>query len=179
MSFYYLNLTFYLWLWKEKWLRQRNLWHNWWPENPQIRYSLEAWEVILRITAASGRGHYRLQAVDECKGTPGNAREVRKWGWSCALWTQENEKLLDKFLHGGVTIGSECVSAQSCPTLQPQTVAHQAPISMEFSRQEYWSGLPFPSPGDLPNPGIESASLALAGEFFATRPPGKPSPKEL
>ena len=61
----------------------------------------------------------------------------------------------------------------------PQTVAHQAPISMEFSRQEYWSGLPFPSPGDLSNPGIESASLALAAEFFATRPPGKPSPKEL
>ena len=39
------------------------------------------------------------------------------------------------------------------------TVAHQAPLSMEFSRQEYWSGLPFPSPGDLPNSGIEPASL--------------------
>ena len=40
-----------------------------------------------------------------------------------------------------------------------QTVAHQAPLSMEFSRQEYWSGLPFPSPGDLPDPGIKPASL--------------------
>jgi len=41
----------------------------------------------------------------------------------------------------------------------PWTVAHQAPLSMEFSRQEYWSGLPFPSPGDLPNPGIEPRFL--------------------
>ena len=45
---------------------------------------------------------------------------------------------------------------------------------MGFPRQEYWSGLPFPSPGDLPNPGIKPASLALAGGFFTTEPPGKP-----
>ena len=57
------------------------------------------------------------------------------------------------------------------------TVAHQAPLSMEFSRQEYWSGLPFPTPGDLPEPGIKTASLAspaLTGRFFTTMPPGKP-----
>ena len=49
------------------------------------------------------------------------------------------------------------------------TVACQAPLSMEFSRQEYWSGLPFPPPGDLPDPGIETVSLeslALAGRFL-------------
>ena len=52
------------------------------------------------------------------------------------------------------------VVTESCPTLAtPWTVAHQAPLSMEFFRQEYWSGLPFPSPGDLPNPGIEPRSL--------------------
>ena len=45
---------------------------------------------------------------------------------------------------------------------------------MEFSRQEYWGGLPFPSPGDLPDSGIESTSLALAGGFFTTEPPEKP-----
>ena len=50
----------------------------------------------------------------------------------------------------------------------PWTVARQAPLSMGFSRQEYWSGLPFPSPGDLPNPGIEPESPALAGRFFTT-----------
>ena len=51
------------------------------------------------------------------------------------------------------------------------TVAHQAPLPMEFSRQEYWSGLPFPTPGDLPDPGIKPASLelpALVGGFFIT-----------
>ena len=66
---------------------------------------------------------------------------------------------------------------QSCLNVTPWTVAHQAPLSMGFSRQEYWSGLPFPPPGDLPDPGIEptsSASLALAGGFFTTEPLGKP-----
>ena len=53
------------------------------------------------------------------------------------------------------------------------TVAHQAPLSMGFSRQEYWSRLPFPSPGDLPNSGIEPTSLPLAGGFFTTEPSGK------
>ena len=55
--------------------------------------------------------------------------------------------------------------------LTPWTVAHQARLSMEFSRQEYWSGLPFSTPGDLANHGIEPASLespALAGRFFTT-----------
>ena len=46
------------------------------------------------------------------------------------------------------------------------TVAHQAPLSIGFSRQEYWTGLPFPSLGDLPNPGMKPASPAMAGEFF-------------
>ena len=72
---------------------------------------------------------------------------------------------------------SACLVAQSHPTLcKPLTVAHQAPLSMEFSRQEYWSGLPFPLPGDLPNPGTEPkspASPALTGEFFTTVPLGK------
>ena len=59
----------------------------------------------------------------------------------------------------------------------PWTAAHQAPLSLKFSRQEYWSGWPFLSPGDLPNPGIEPsflASPALAGGFFTAVPRGKP-----
>ena len=56
----------------------------------------------------------------------------------------------------------------------PRTVAYQAPLSMGFPKQEYWSGLPFPSPRDLPDPGIEPMSPALAGGFFTTEPPGKP-----
>ena len=56
----------------------------------------------------------------------------------------------------------------------PWTVAYQAPLSMEFSRQEYWSGLPFPSPGDLPNPGIEPGSPALQADALPSEPTGKP-----
>ena len=62
-------------------------------------------------------------------------------------------------------------SLQSCLFVTPWTAAHQASLSMGFSRQEYWSGLSFPPPGDLPDPGIKSTSLtspALAGRFFTT-----------
>ena len=62
-----------------------------------------------------------------------------------------------------------CMRSHFCETLQ--TVVHQAPLSMGFSRQEYWSGLPCPPPGDLLNPGIEPMSLispALPGRFFTT-----------
>ena len=64
------------------------------------------------------------------------------------------------FLRNGGIIGTSIVIVtQSCLTLcYPQTVAHQAPLSMEFSRQEYWTGLPLPSPGDLPDSGIEPGS---------------------
>ena len=63
---------------------------------------------------------------------------------------------------------------QPCPTLcNPWTVAHQASLSMEFFRQEYWSGYPFPSPGDLPGPGIKPKSLALPADFLSSEPSGK------
>ena len=71
-----------------------------------------------------------------------------------------------------------CSVAQSCLTLViPRAVAHEASLSMGFSRQEYQSGLPFPPPGGLPHPGIapaSPASPALGGRFFTTEPPGKP-----
>ena len=63
--------------------------------------------------------------------------------------------------------------AQLCPTLViPWTVAHQAPLSMGFFRQEYWSGLPFLSPGDLPNPRIKPRSPALQAVSLLFEPPG-------
>ena len=61
----------------------------------------------------------------------------------------------------------------------PWTVAHQDPLSMGFSRQECWSGLPFPSPGDLPDPGTEPRSPALQADALASEPPGKPNFLEL
>ena len=68
-------------------------------------------------------------------------------------------------------------SAMSDSFAAPWTLTHQPPLSMEFSSQEYWSGLPFPTPWDLPDPGIALPSLtspALAGRFFTTVKPGKP-----
>ena len=58
-------------------------------------------------------------------------------------------------------------------SVTPWTVACQASLSMEFSRQQYWSGLPFPSPGDLPDPGIKSRSPALQADSLPSEPPGK------
>ena len=64
---------------------------------------------------------------------------------------------------------------QSCPTLcHPMDCTHQAPLSMGFSRQEYWSREPFPSPGALPESGIESGSPALQADSLLSEPPGKP-----
>ena len=60
----------------------------------------------------------------------------------------------------------------------PRTVAYQAPLSMGFSRQKYWSGLPFPSPGDLPNPGIKSRSPTLQADALTSEPPEKGNAKE-
>ena len=70
-----------------------------------------------------------------------------------------------------------CARAQSCPALcHPWTVAPHA-LSMAFPKQEHWNGLPRPSPGELPNPGIKPRSPALAGRFFTTKAPRKPKMK--
>ena len=68
-----------------------------------------------------------------------------------------------------------CLLAQSSPIVILWTIAHHAPLSMEFSRQEYWSGLPLPSPGDLPNPGINPASPAWQADCLPAGSPGKPT----
>ena len=112
------------------------------------------------------------------------------------LWIALEDAMLENgclwFIPGSHTGEATCLSLVTCPHpprvytcvldsvglfATPWTVAHQAPLSMGFFRQEYWSRLPLPTPGDLPNPGIEPvspASPALAGGFFTTEPSGKP-----
>ena len=68
-----------------------------------------------------------------------------------------------------------CLVAQSCPTLFDPMDCSPPGSSVGFSRQEYWSGLPFPSPGDLPNPGIKPRPPALQADTLLTEPPGKPT----
>ena len=83
------------------------------------------------------------------------------WGWCSAI------------LHF-----KSVLVAELCLTLcDPIDLGHQAPLSMEFSRQEYWRGLPFPSPGDLPNPGIKPRSPAFQVDSLPSEPPGKPQPQ--
>ena len=81
---------------------------------------------------------------------------------SCQQWMQSN-------FHSVLTQLGKCVINHVF--VSPWTVAHQVPLFMGFSRQEYWSGLPFLPPGDLPNPGTEPC---VAGGFFTTEPLGKP-----
>ena len=78
-----------------------------------------------------------------------------------------------------LTTASEVKSlSHVCLFVTLWTVACQAPLSMGFSRQEYWSGLPFPSPGDLPNPEIEPGSPALQADALSSEPPGKPQQRD-
>ena len=85
----------------------------------------------------------------------------------------QKQKILRR---GGKSTQKVKVKSLSCVRLFVTwwTVAYQAPLSMGFSRQEYWSGLPFPSPGDLPNPGIKPRSPALQADALTSEPPGKP-----
>ena len=99
-----------------------------------------------------------------------------EWGLAAQIQPR-NRNILSKT----VSKMSACVLSHVQLFATPWTVACQAPLSMGFSRQEYWSGLPFPSPGDLTNPGIEHTSPVsppLAGRFFTMVPPGKPHLKE-
>ena len=74
-----------------------------------------------------------------------------------------------------VTLSMYCHLSHVQLFATPWTTAHQAPLSIGFSKQEYWSGLPFPSPGDLPNPVIKSRSSALQADSLPSESPGKPN----
>ena len=76
-------------------------------------------------------------------------------------------------VHNEVTLPTKLLSLVQLFVI-PWTAAYQAPLSMEFSRQEYWSGLPFPSPGDLPDPGIKPRSPVLQADALPSELLGKP-----
>ena len=108
-----------------------------------------------------------------------------RWNCQVSSWIQASKILSSQGpswrpnseAHQGRNVFQHKMSevTESCPTLStPWTVAQQFPPSMDFSRQEYWSALPFPSPGDLPEPRIEPRSPALQADAFLAEPPGKP-----
>ena len=89
-----------------------------------------------------------------------------------AILLSKNRILLKKKLESNCLVKVKSLSRVRL-FVTPWTVAHQARLSMGFSRQECWSGLPFPSPGDLPDPGIEPRSPALQAHTLTSEPPGK------
>ena len=107
------------------------------------------------------------------------------WGWPPQLqgvqWWQGDRgtRPVLRVREDRARVGKEKCESVSCSVASdfcdPWTAAHQAPLSTEFSRWEYWSGLPSPSPGDLPNPGIEHGSSAPQADSLPTESPGKPS----
>ena len=99
--------------------------------------------------------------------------ESQGWGaWWAAIYGVAQSQTQLKWFSSSSSSG---LDTKSCPTLgTPQTVACQVPLSMGFSRRGYWSGLPFPSPGDLPYPGIDPGSPTLWADALTSEPPGKP-----
>ena len=105
---------------------------------------------------------HMFNKVEKKKERPGSRlRRISQRDWRRA--TEAKGKLSESVL-----------IAQSCPTATPWTVAHQGALSMEFSRQEYWCGLPCPSPGDLPNPGIKPMSPVLQADSLPLSHQGSP-----
>ena len=92
----------------------------------------------------------------------------------CSAWGHKESDMTERLNNRVLCVRAHSVMSDS---VTPWTVARQAPLSMGFSRQQYWSGLPFPPPRDLPDTRIEPSSLealALASRFFTTEPPGSP-----
>ena len=111
---------------------------------------------------------------------------VQKWGERCSWHPESRQPGVPSMIWRKVWVYVSSTREKNACMLShfsrvqlfvaPWTVALQAPLSMRFSRQEYWSGLPFTSPGDLSNPGIEPGSHALQADSLPSEPPGKPQP---
>ena len=85
------------------------------------------------------------------------------------------QKQVNMYIYNWITLLYNWNNIQSKQTLcNPMDLAHQTPLSMKFSEREYWSGLPFPSSGDLPDPGIKPRSPAMQAASLLSEPPGKP-----
>ena len=125
-------------------------------------------------SSVHGISQARILGSIQGSGQPFSRDLPNPWIESRSSELQENSLLSEP--PGKPFTGSKSCQSHSCVQLvaTPQTVAHQAPLSMEFSRQEYGCGLPFPSPEDLPNPGIKPGSPALQADSLPSEPLGKP-----
>ena len=166
----------------------------------ETRVQFLGWEDPLEKEMAthSSTLAWRIPWMEEPGGlqSTGSQRGGHEWVTSLSLsffhsWTIRMEFCfllglsLVQNIHCSLNSSIQSLCLFFCPVLSgfsgvqlfatPWTVAYQAPLSMGFSRQEYWSGLPFPSPGDLPDPGIEPRSPTLQADSLLSEPPGKPN----
>ena len=135
-----------------------------WKTEGKCRWEQQKVRWLDSITNSMDMNLSILQEIMEDRGVwQAAVHRVTKSQTQLSDWTTTTIKLTGPLLF---------LFSKLCLTLSnPWTVAFQAPLSVEFSRQEYWSGLPFPSPGDIPN---KPAFPVLAGGFFTTEPPEKP-----
>ena len=125
------------------------------------------------VTVQFSSGVTQGTIMSSASGDPGEQRQCLAVYWWLMIFPDITVASRNSHIRVLLTKISKCAQLLSCVRLLAAawTVAHQPPLPMEFSRQEYWSGLPFPPPGDLPYSGIERTSLtshALAGGFFTT-----------
>ena len=138
-----------------------------------------------KIKGRRRRGQERMRRLDGIIDSMGmglgglqeTVKDMEAW---CAA-VVESDMGWQRVRHDLAAEQQQCARAeshQSCPTLRDSMdIARQAPLSMGFSRHEYWSGVPFPPPGDLPNPGMEPRSATLQAHSLRSEPPGKPPEK--
>ena len=149
----------------------RILWSLLWStQSKPLVYSMKQiffWNIKNNYWQFSGDLLVRIQHFHyhDLGSVPGQGTEIPQAMWQ---WLLDFLKYLYSSFGGGGLV------AKSCPTLAtPWTVACQGPLSVGFSRQEYWSGLPFPPPGDLPDPEIEPRSPALQADSLSAELQGK------
>ena len=167
-------------------------WKYWDTRGNQKSYLCEIPNILREIVKRSQRFTVELQNyLLEKFGSNQGGKANSPWLWSVVIWLfpkdGENGLRLPEMPWGSwsgvmtcmfdAVLLDVCVCALSRSWLfeTPWAVACQAPLSMEFSRQGYWSVLPFPSPGNLPDPGIKPRFLVLGAESLPSEPPGKPS----
>ena len=150
------------------------------PGFPVLHHLLEFAQIHVHWVSDATQPSHSLMPLFPPAFNPSQNQGLFQWVCFCIRWSKHWRP---KYINSSKSSISKkqimqsknvCIShSVVSDSLIPWTVTHQTPLSMEFSRQEYWSGLPFPSPGDLPHPVIEPRSSALQADSLSSEPSGK------
>ena len=141
---------------------------------PYLSLQLSAQTPLLQESLSPTQGRASHPTAPRFSWAPPSKRHLPHWCRDLYILTYITHTVTH--IHINIYICTHCrsLTKSRLTLIASWTAVHRAPLSMGFSRQEYWSGLPLPSPRDLPDPGIKLRSPAPAGGFFTTEPPGKP-----